>query len=150
MQNVSLAAVVAVLIAWAVALALVLAGAQVLALWLFRFDLVTPGMGVIVPLLAAMSAGQFWRRRLAARPPGAMAWAVSAIATLVLVAAQAGLMWLALRAGLFGADLAGIGLSDVDWPGLLLALAAVALVVVLLIRLGLWTGFRAAERQAAR
>jgi hypothetical protein len=150
MQNVSLAAVVAVLIAWAVALALVLAGAQVLALWLFRFDLVTPGMGVIVPLLAAMSAGQFWRRRVAARPAGVLAWAVSAIATLVLVAAQAGLMWLALRAGLFGAGLAGIGLSDVDWPGLLLALAAVALVVVLLIRLGLWTGFRAAERQAAR
>jgi len=149
MQRVSLAAVVAVLVVWSAALGLVLAGAQVLAQRLFQFDLATPAAGMIVPLLAGMSAGQFWRRRDAARPSSSRAWAVAAVAALVLVAAQLGLMWMALRAGLFGA-VPEIGLSDDDRRVLPLVIAAVVGISFLLIRLGLWIGFRNVERQARR
>ncbi len=107
-------------------------------------------MGLVLPVVAAMSGGQFWANREKAAPASGRLWAAALWSALATVILQAALVWLAIATDSLPGFSQAEALSADDRRILMIALAGVAVLTLLLIRSGYWWGARTAVKQAER
>lgn len=114
----------------------------VVLLIVYFIDFDNPAMGPITTFVAAMSTGQIWATREKAAPQSGRAWRVAMICGLLATAVS--IAGVALTLSVDPAFLAELQ-ADVDSTAFIAASSAgLAVLNILIIRLGLWLGGRQA------
>jgi len=110
-----------------------------------RFE--NSAMGLVLVFVAAAALGQFWYAREGAQPASGRIWMIAMLCTLVTVGLQGVLMLLSYRYAALGSPSPLGELRDEDQMILIGVAAALVVVVLLLIRLGIWVGMRQGAKQ---
>jgi hypothetical protein len=113
----------------------------------FNITFQNSAMGIILVFCAASAAGQFWYSREQQKPASGRVWKVSVLCAFVSVLLQ-GLIIGAIIA-LVGMDAAIGTISAADRQILMIAAVVIALLEILVVRLGFWMGIKQAAKQAA-
>ena len=116
----------------------------------FHFDLQSGAMGIILPMAAAMGVGGVWFQKEGGRPASGRAWRMAAVWTWITLALQAALVWLAWRSGALEPLIGPGGPRDEDLRLFAIVFAGLAVLELLVMRLGLWAAFRGAAKRASR
>ncbi|GAB1364757.1 hypothetical protein MASR1M32_39930 [Rhodobacter sp.] len=130
----------------------------ILFLWLLlwaaeEFLGVTPSsnaMGIVLPLVAAMAVAGLWYKKEGARPASGRAWGMALVWGVVTVALQLLLVYAAWKAGALAELIGSNGPTDEDRQMFAIVFAVLGVVQVLVLRLGLWLGFRGTAKQLER
>lgn len=127
-------------------------------LWLLlwaaeEFFQITPSssaMGIVLPMVSSMAVGGMWYRKEGGRPSSGRVWRIAAVWTMVTVALQGLLVLAAWNVGeldeLFGRN----GPTAEDAQIFAMVFAGLGVLELLVLRLGLWIGFRGTAKQLAR
>lgn len=109
-----------------------------------------PAIGILLVLFVASTLGQYWLSAEKARPSSGRAWLIAVLCGIVTLAMQAFTLWFALQGG----DIPGAPtlneFANEELTTLVMLGAGLFVFSMLVIRLGLWWGFRQAEKAAVR
>ncbi|MFV0409039.1 MAG: ABZJ_00895 family protein [Paracoccus sp. (in: a-proteobacteria)] len=109
------------------------------------------GMGIVIPMMAALQCGAYYYRKTGQRPGRGYFWAAALVMFVVVLAVAAFQFWAALRLGLFEGQIPGFSWSNPQDRNIVLIVGAVVLCVVFVINAaGFWSGARGAKKQVER
>ncbi|NPD14113.1 hypothetical protein HOY34_02735 [Xinfangfangia sp. D13-10-4-6] len=103
-------------------------------------------MAGVIPMVAAMTTGGFWAKR-EGRPSSGRQWFVALLAAILTVVLNLAVAWFAIRGGFVPELRSQVAMSTEDMQILVIVGAAFALMFLLLIRLGFWTGINGWEKR---
>ena len=106
-------------------------------------------MGFVLVFVAATILGQVWYSREKARPASGRTWMIVLLCTLVMVGLQGVMIWLSYQYAALESPLPLGELKGEDRMILIGLAAALVVIVMLLIRLGVWVGMRQGVKQEA-
>ena len=107
-------------------------------------------MGLILPAIAGMSAAGGWYNKHKTRPGSGQMWKLALICGLITALINTALTVALYQTGILQEVLGGQALSGQDLQIFAAVLAGVAVMQVLLVRAGMWYGFRSAVKQAQK
>lgn len=108
------------------------------------------GMGLILPAVAGMAAAGGWYNKHKTRPGSGQMWKLALICGLITALINAAIIAVLYRTGLLQEALGGQPLTRQDMQIFAAVLAGVAVLQVLLVRVGIWYGFRSGVKQAQK
>lgn len=106
-------------------------------------------MGVVVPMIAAMSMSSFWARR-EGRPASGRQWWIALLATLLTLALNGALIWAIASSGAWPELSFRNGFTRDDLMFGSILGAALLVLLTLVVRLGFWLGLNGWEKQQAK
>lgn len=107
-------------------------------------------MGLILPAIAGMSAASGWFQKHKTRPGSGQMWKLALICGLITALINTALILVLYQTGLLQEALGGQPLGRQELQIFAAILAGVAVLQVLMARVGIWFGFRSAVKQAQR
>lgn len=110
----------------------------------------TNSMGLILPAIAGMSAATGWYQKNKTRPGNGQMWKLALICGAITALINIAIIVALYRTGLLAEALGGQPLDRQDLQIFALVLAVVSAVQILLVRAGIWYGFRSAVKQARK
>ncbi|MCL4066362.1 ABZJ_00895 family protein [Pseudomonas sp. GX19020] len=106
-------------------------------------------MGVVVPMIAAMSMSSFWARR-EGRPTSGRQWWIALLATLLTLALNGALIWAIASSGAWPELSFRNGFSRDDLVFGSIVGAVLLVLLTLVVRFGFWLGLNGWEKQQAK
>ena len=104
-------------------------------------------MGLILPTVAGMSTAAGWYSKHKTRPGSGQLWKLALICGLITILINAAIIVVYYQTGLLQEALGGQPLSSEDLQIFAGVLAVIGVLLVLLIRMGMWFGFGTAAKQ---
>ncbi|WP_374635311.1 ABZJ_00895 family protein [Paracoccus sp. (in: a-proteobacteria)] len=108
------------------------------------------GMGLILPAIAGMSAAGGWYNKHKTRPGSGQMWKLALICGLITALINLAILVVLYQTGLLQEALGGQPLTRQEMQIFAAVLAGVAVLQVLMVRMGMWFGFRSAVKQAQK
>ena len=110
----------------------------------------TNSMGLILPAIAGMSAAGGWYNKHKTRPGSGQMWKLALICGLITALINVAIIAVLYQTGLLQEALGGQPLTRQEMQIFAAVLAGVAVLQVLMVRMGMWFGFRSAVKQAQK
>ena len=108
------------------------------------------GMGLILPAIAGMSAAGGWYNKHKTRPGSGQMWKLALICGLITALINVAIIAVLYQTGLLQEALGGQPLGRQEMQIFAAVLAGAAALQVLMVRMGMWFGFRSAVKQAQK
>ncbi len=108
------------------------------------------GMGLLLPAIAGMSAAGGWYSKHKTRPGSGQMWKLALICGLITALINVAIIAVLYQTGLLQEALGGQPLTRQEMQIFAAVLAGVAVLQVLMVRMGMWFGFRSAVKQAQK
>ena len=108
------------------------------------------GMGLLLPAIAGMSAAGGWYNKHKTRPGSGQMWKLALICGLITALINVAIIAVLYQTGLLQEALGGQPLGRQEMQIFAAVLAGAAVLQVLMVRMGMWFGFRSAVKQAQK
>ncbi len=107
-------------------------------------------MGLLLPAIAGMSAAGGWYNKHKTRPGSGQMWKLALICGLITALINVAIIAVLYQTGLLQEALGGQPLGRQEMQIFAAVLAGAAVLQVLMVRMGMWFGFRSAVKQAQK